>query len=231
LLLAVSAPVGWLPEIALAPDHAPEAVQEVASVDDQVSVEDAPLATEVGFAASVTVGSGGGGGAPATVTVAEVLALPPEPVQVRENVLEPVNAPLNSFPEIGLLPDHAPEAVQELAFVEDQASMEDSPLATELGLAARDTIGDGGGGVDPVQLAGSGPAPPQAASASASSGTSSDARIRTMEVPIPLNDARLPLTSHPRRIDRCSHHERGAARHTMAEGGISMGLHSLRIAP
>jgi hypothetical protein len=41
-------------------------------------VEDPPLATEVGFAVSDTVGRG------STVTVAEALALPPEPVQVSE---------------------------------------------------------------------------------------------------------------------------------------------------
>jgi hypothetical protein len=45
-----------------------------------------------------------------------------------------------------LLPDHAPEAEQELAFVEDQARVEDPPLATDAGLTASDTIGDGGGG-------------------------------------------------------------------------------------
>ena len=73
-----------MPEIALLPDHAPEATHEVALVDDQVSVEDAPLATDVGFAASDTVGTGGGGGMPDTITVVEALALPPEPVQVRE---------------------------------------------------------------------------------------------------------------------------------------------------
>ncbi len=66
------------------PDHAPEATQEVALVDDQVNMEDPPLATDVGFAASDTVGTGGGGGMPDTMTVVEVLALPPEPVQVRE---------------------------------------------------------------------------------------------------------------------------------------------------
>ena len=77
--LAVSTPVDWLPEVVLAPDQPPEAVQEVAFVEDQVSVEDAPFATEVGFAVSDTVGP-----AAATVTVADALALPPEPVQVRE---------------------------------------------------------------------------------------------------------------------------------------------------
>ncbi len=74
----VSAPLDSLPEVALVPDHAPEATQEPASVDDQVSVDDLPLATKVGFADREIVGTGN------TVTVAEALALPPEPVQVRE---------------------------------------------------------------------------------------------------------------------------------------------------
>lgn len=78
MLLAVSAPVDSLPEIVLLPDHAPEAVQEAASVDDQLSMEEAPLAIEVGFAVSDTVGIGN------TATVAQALALPPGPVQVRE---------------------------------------------------------------------------------------------------------------------------------------------------
>ena len=58
------------------PDHAPEAVQEVAFVEDQASIEDPPLATEVGFALIDTVGD--------TLTVTDALALPPEPVQSRE---------------------------------------------------------------------------------------------------------------------------------------------------
>ena len=77
--LAVSAPVDSLPEVALALVQAPEAVQEVAFVEDQVSVEEAPFAIDVGFAVSVTVGTGGS----ATMTVADALALPPGPVQVR----------------------------------------------------------------------------------------------------------------------------------------------------
>jgi len=80
----VSAPVVCEPLVALVPDQAPDAVQEVAFVEDHVSAEDAPLATDVGLAASDTVGLGGGGGMPDTVTVAEALALPPEPVQVSE---------------------------------------------------------------------------------------------------------------------------------------------------
>jgi hypothetical protein len=86
VLELVNGPVDWpvLLEIALLPDHAPEARQEVASVDDQVSVEAPPLVTDVGFAASETVGSGGGGGVPGTVTAADALVLPPWPVQVSE---------------------------------------------------------------------------------------------------------------------------------------------------
>lgn len=62
--LAVSAPLDSLPETSLAPDHAPEATQESAWVDDQARVEVPPLATDVGFAASDTVGAGGGGTEP-----------------------------------------------------------------------------------------------------------------------------------------------------------------------
>ena len=55
----MSASVDWLPEVGLAPDQPPEALQEVALVVDQVSTEDSPLATDVGFAASDTVGTDG----------------------------------------------------------------------------------------------------------------------------------------------------------------------------
>jgi hypothetical protein len=62
----------------LAPDQAPDAVQDVALVVDQLSVELLPLVTVLGAAAKVTVG------APVvTETVAVWLALPPLPVQLR----------------------------------------------------------------------------------------------------------------------------------------------------
>ena len=47
-----------VPEVALAPDQAPDAEQEVALVDDQVSVESEPMITEVGLAEKFTVGAG-----------------------------------------------------------------------------------------------------------------------------------------------------------------------------
>ena len=46
------------PLTALLPDHPPEAVQEVALVDDQVKVELPPLATVLGLALILTVAVG-----------------------------------------------------------------------------------------------------------------------------------------------------------------------------
>ncbi len=71
-----------VPLVALLPLHpapVPEAVQEVALVELQVSVDAAPLATDVGFAVSVTVGMG----TMVTVAVATLL-VPPAPLQVSE---------------------------------------------------------------------------------------------------------------------------------------------------
>jgi hypothetical protein len=54
----------WLPEVALAPDQAPVALQLEALLEDQVSCVEPPGATVLGAAASETVGVGGdpGGG-------------------------------------------------------------------------------------------------------------------------------------------------------------------------
>ena len=66
LVVALSAPVDWLPLVALAPLQPPDAVQLVALVELHVSVEDPPLLTVIGFAVNVTVGAGA-----LTVTVAD----------------------------------------------------------------------------------------------------------------------------------------------------------------
>ena len=73
------APVDCIPLSAVLPDHEPEAVQLVAFVVLQVSVELLPLVTEVGFAVRETVG---GCGAAVTLTVTLFDALPPAPVQL-----------------------------------------------------------------------------------------------------------------------------------------------------
>ena len=63
---------------ALAPDQAPDDMQDVALVADHVSMELLPLGTELGAADKVTVGAG-----VVTETVADWVALPPLPVQLR----------------------------------------------------------------------------------------------------------------------------------------------------
>jgi hypothetical protein len=65
------------PLTGLAPDQAPDAVQDVASVVFQVSVELVPDVTVLGAALIRTVGA-----AELTETVADCVALPPPPVQV-----------------------------------------------------------------------------------------------------------------------------------------------------
>jgi hypothetical protein len=78
-LLAVSAPVESEPPVAaLAPDQAPDAIQDVAWVADQVSMALLPLATVLGPAVKLTVGAG-----VVTDTVADWAAVPPLPVQLR----------------------------------------------------------------------------------------------------------------------------------------------------
>jgi hypothetical protein len=56
--LAVKDPVFCEPLTGLEPDQAPEAVQEVALVADQLKVELLPLLTVLGLAAIVIVGAG-----------------------------------------------------------------------------------------------------------------------------------------------------------------------------
>ena len=80
MVFAETAPVLCVPLVATAPDHPPEAVQAVASVDDQVNVEVPPLDTVPGFELIVTVGAAAL--AALTVMVADWAALPPAPVHV-----------------------------------------------------------------------------------------------------------------------------------------------------
>lgn len=128
----------WEPLTALVPDHAPEAVQEVALVADQINVEALPLATALEFALKLNVGA-----AAATDTVAAWVALPPLPVQVSPKVPFALSAPVDWEPLTALVPDHAPEAAQEVALVEDQVKVAAAPLLTVLGAADTLTVGAG----------------------------------------------------------------------------------------
>ena len=64
-VLELMAPVVWEPLMATAPDHPPDAVQEVALVEDQLKVELPPADTLAGFALREAVGGA------VTVTVAD----------------------------------------------------------------------------------------------------------------------------------------------------------------
>ncbi len=124
--------VGWLPV------QAPLAVQVVALVDDQARVLELPLATVVGLALMLTVGVAAGA---VTDTVADFAVVPPAPVQLSVYVLLALRAPVEADPDVALVPDHAPVAVQLLALVDDQVRVLDPPLATLAGLAPRVTVG------------------------------------------------------------------------------------------
>jgi len=74
----LSAPVDSLPLAVFEPDQSPEAVHDVELVADQLSVDEPPLGTVVGFAARVSVGGG------KTITVRLSVTVPPNPVHESE---------------------------------------------------------------------------------------------------------------------------------------------------
>ena len=138
----VNALVLWLPAVTLVPLQPPDAVHDVAFVEFHVRVLLPPLATLVGDADRVTVGAGVG-----LVTETEALAwaVPPAPVQLSVNVELAFNAPVPWVPEIALLPLQPPDAVHDVALLEDQVNVLLPPLATDVGAAEIVTVGAGVG--------------------------------------------------------------------------------------
>jgi hypothetical protein len=136
--LAVNVPVELEPLNARLPDQAPEAVQAVALLLDQVSIEAVPELTVLGLARSVTTG-----GKVGTVTVTDCVAVPPSPVQVRSYSVVLVSAPVDQVPLVATAPLQAPEAVHAVASVELQVKVELAPLATVVGAAVNVTVGAG----------------------------------------------------------------------------------------
>ncbi len=63
-----------------------------------------------------------------------------------------MSAPVEVCPDDALPVEKPPAEVQELAFVEDQVSVEDCPLLMVSGLALRVAVGEAGGGVLTVQV-------------------------------------------------------------------------------
>ena len=86
-----------------------------------------------------------------TATIADWLADPPAPVQVSVNVVFAVRPPVLPDPEIAFVPDHPLEAEHDVALVELQASVDELPDVTVVGLADIKTVGAVDGGVvDPT---------------------------------------------------------------------------------
>jgi hypothetical protein len=134
----LSGPVDCEPLVARVPDQPPEAVQDTALVADQVNDELPPLAMLVGLALSEMLGGGAD-----TDTVTDCDAEPPVPVQVSVYLVAAVRADVFWEPLVASLPLHPPEAVQEVALVDDQVNVDVAPLVTVLGLAAKVTAGAG----------------------------------------------------------------------------------------
>jgi len=142
LPFAVNAPVDWVPDTAFEPVHEPDAVHAVAFVAVHVSVDVEPEATLVGEAVNVNVGAGN------SETVTDCVAEPPEPVHVSVYVPLVVNAPVDCVPDVAFEPVHEPDAVQAVAFVVLQLSVDAEPDATLVGDAVNVSVGALGAAIE-----------------------------------------------------------------------------------
>lgn len=138
VVVALSAPVDCEPLVPRAPDQPPEALQLVALVEDQLSVELPPLDTPVGVALKDAVGADAD-----TATVTDCVVETPDPVQVSVKLVEAVSAPVDCEPFVPNAPDQPPEAVQPAELVDDQLSVEAPPLDTAVGFALNEVVGPG----------------------------------------------------------------------------------------
>lgn len=114
-----------MPLTASVPDQAPEAVHEVALVEDQVRVVLPPLETTLGFELIVTVGGDAPDETALTVMVADCVTLPPAPVHVNRYLAVALSGPVDFEPSVATDPLQAPAAVQAVVFVDFQASVAD----------------------------------------------------------------------------------------------------------
>jgi hypothetical protein len=74
-----------------------------------------------GLADNVDVGAGGGGGGAApTLTATDFVVLPPLLEHVSVNVDAAVSGPVLNVPDVGFVPDQAPDATQLCARLTDQ---------------------------------------------------------------------------------------------------------------
>ena len=85
-----------------------------------------------------------------TVTVTGRLVLPPGPVHVNVKVLVAVSGPTLSLPVSDFAPDQSAPAVHDVASVDDQVSVLEPFTFMVVGLAAKATVGSGGGDTETV---------------------------------------------------------------------------------
>jgi hypothetical protein len=122
-VVAVTAPVVFVPPAPSAPLQPPDAEQEVALVELHVKVEEPPEAITDGYTDSAAVGR------MFTVAVAGAL-VPPAPVHTSEYTVLALTGPVLELPLAVRLPLHPPEAVHAVALVELQVSVDEPPEAT-----------------------------------------------------------------------------------------------------
>ena len=120
------------------PLQPPDALHEVALVDDHVSCVLPPLDTLVGLAPRLTVGDGN---VTATTTASD--AVPPSPLHASVNVVSAVSAPVLSDPDVALLPLQPPDAMHEPALVLDHDNVVDVPDKMDAAAAVMSTVGAG----------------------------------------------------------------------------------------
>ena len=113
-------------------------MHDVAFVDDHVNVLLSPLLTVAGAADSATVG-----GELVTATEALAGAVPPIPAQLSVNVESASNAPVLALPDTAFVPLQAPDAVHDVALVDDHVNVLLAPLTTVVGDADNVTVGVG----------------------------------------------------------------------------------------
>jgi hypothetical protein len=103
------------------------AVHVVALEDVQVSVVEPPLCSDVDAAVNAMVGAG------TTVTVCDAALLPPAPEQTIEYVVLDDMLAVSWLPLAANGPLQPPDAVQAVAWVEFQVSVEVAPAASAVG--------------------------------------------------------------------------------------------------
>jgi hypothetical protein len=140
VVVALTAPVFLVPLVPSALLQPPDAAHEVALLELQVNVDEPPGAITEGYTESLADGT------IFTVAVAGAL-VPPVPVHVSENVVLAVSAPVLRLPLAAKVALHPPEAVQEVALVEDQVSVADPPALIVWLDAPRVAVGNAAAGV------------------------------------------------------------------------------------